>query len=267
MKKVLTEYMRLNKSRQVVKKALTTFNPEKSVIAWTGGKDSTLLLWIVRSICQKENFTLPNIVLINEGDMFPEIIQFTKDLAKKWKFKFETIVNIDVIKKVKGVGDMVEVKNLSQRNQNEIKKLGFDVESFRFEPESLIGNHLMKTVALHLYIEKTQTEAVYTGIRRDEQEARSKETFFSKRDNPPHTRIHPILHFSERNVWDTIIDNEIPVPNLYKEGYRSLGAKSTTTRVTDIPAWEQNLHETTERAGRQQDKEKIMKKLRGLGYM
>ncbi|MFQ5976164.1 MAG: hypothetical protein ACE5J5_07620, partial [Candidatus Hydrothermarchaeales archaeon] len=52
-----------------------------------------------------------------------------------------------------------------------------------------------------------------------------------------------------------------------EKGYRSLGAKTTTTKPSDLPAWEQDLENTTERAGRQQDKEGTMKRLRDLGYM
>ena len=59
----------------------------------------------------------------------------------------------------------------------------------------------------------------------------------------------------------------MPFCELYKQGYRSLGAKSTTHKNSDIPAWEQDLENTTEREGRGQDKEEVMDKLRSLGYM
>ncbi len=41
----------------------------------------------------------------------------------------------------------------------------------------------------------------------------------------------------------------------------------TTIKPEDKPAWEQDLESTTERVGRRQDKEQIMKRLRDLGYM
>jgi len=37
--------------------------------------------------------------------------------------------------------------------------------------------------------------------------------------------------------------------------------------LSDLPAWEQDLENTEERAGRKQDKEKIMERLRKPGYM
>jgi phosphoadenosine phosphosulfate reductase len=84
---------------------------------------------------------------------------------------------------------------------------------------------------------------------------------------PAHTRYRPILHFTERDIWDATHHFEIPYCPLYEQGYRSLGAKTTSTKTCDIPAWEQDLENTVERAGRRQDKEAAMERLRKLGYM
>ena len=79
--------------------------------------------------------------------------------------------------------------------------------------------------------------------------------------------MHPILHFRERDIWNLIFNEKIPYCSLYDEGYRSLGAKGSTMKNSDVPAWEQDLENSPERAGRGQDKEKIMEQLRDLGYM
>jgi phosphoadenosine phosphosulfate reductase len=50
-------------------------------------------------------------------------------------------------------------------------------------------------------------------------------------------------------------------------GYRSLGAKCSTGKASEIPAWMQDLENTPERVGRGQDKEQVMQQLRDLGYM
>lgn len=61
---------------------------------------------------------------------------------------------------------------------------------------------------------------------------------------------------------------KIPYCVLYERGYRSLGAKTTSQiSIEGVPAWEQDLENTEERAGRRQDKEKAMKRMRELGYI
>jgi phosphoadenosine phosphosulfate reductase len=124
---------------------------------------------------------------------------------------------------------------------------------------------------MNRFLEANGVVGVFEGIRWDEQAARREETHFSHRPateySPEHDRICSILHFTERDVWDTTFALEIPFCDLYKEGYRSLGARVSTKKQSDAPAWEQDLENTMERGGRRQDKEELMEKLRSLGYM
>jgi phosphoadenosine phosphosulfate reductase len=258
---------KLRKSKAIIHKALKKHGPANTALAWTGGKDSTLLLWMVKQVCDENNYSMPKCMFINEGHVFEEVTEFVKDIKNKWNLDVDEVKNDDVLKQAKKVGDPVRVSKLNSRNRKELEKLDFDGDQFSFEPESYVGNHLMKTVAMNVYLEKMGYKAVITGIRWDEQEARADEKFFSPRKEPKHIRVHPILHFKERDVWDSILNNNVPFNKLYKQGYRSLGAKGTTEKVGDKPAWEQDLENTTEREGRKQDKEKIMERLRALGYM
>ena len=73
--------------------------------------------------------------------------------------------------------------------------------------------------------------------------------------------------YLEGHLWDTYAAFGIPYCPLYEQGYRSLGAKTTSLKNSDVPAWEQDLENTEERGGRRQDKEKAMARLRKLGYM
>lgn len=43
-------------SKDIVKQAFDRFKPEELGITWTGGKDSTLTLWIIREVCQEKEF-------------------------------------------------------------------------------------------------------------------------------------------------------------------------------------------------------------------
>ena len=258
---------KISKSKQIIKEALSRFSPEEFYVAWTGGKDSTTMLWICREACIEMALPLPRAMFIDEGHVFEEILDLVDQVKNQWNIEVEIVKNTDVSDKAKNIGDFIHVSDLNDRNQLEIEKLGFAEETFPFEPESYIGNHLMKTVAMNMFLGNKGVKALATAIRWDEQDARIEEDYFSPRDNPDHLRVHPILHFKERDIWDTIHTHNIPFCSLYYQGYRSLGAKGSTTKSSDIPAWEQDLENTTERAGRGQDKEEIMEKLRSLGYM
>ena len=94
--------------------------------------------------------------------------------------------------------------------------------------------------------------ALLLAIRRDEHGIRAKDRYFSPRnidfkwdyqDQPPelwdlykskidaeeHFRIHPLLHWTELDIWEYIYREKIPIVNLYfaKKGkrYRSIGCE------------------------------------------
>jgi phosphoadenosine phosphosulfate reductase len=209
---------------------------------------------------------------IDEGDAFEEIDAILKKVGKEWGVALDWGRNDDVLRAAGHTLDAeVKVSDLNPRNQAEIKRIGFDLKAFPFEAESYVGNHLMKTVVFNTYLEDHGVKAVYQGLRWDEQKARAKDAYFddvaASELTPGHTRFRPILHFTERDIWDTTLHFGIPYCPLYEKGYRSLGAKTTSLKTLDKPAWEQDLENTEERAGRRQDKEKTMERLRQLGYM
>ncbi|MEW6003370.1 MAG: phosphoadenosine phosphosulfate reductase family protein [Nitrospirota bacterium] len=257
---------KINFSKNIIREAIERFN-DRLVIAWTGGKDSTTMLWLYKTTCAESGKPLPRCLFINEGDVFPEILEHVDAVKKMWEVQIIELKNDDVLNKIKQIGDIVKVDDLNERNKRELEHIGFKEKEFAFEPESFEGNHLMKTVPMKLFIEDNRIEAVSTAIRWDEQEARKEEVYLSERNNPPHTRVQPLLHFRERDIWNTIHKYKIPCCSLYELGYRSLGARCSTHKNSDIPAWKQDLENTPERVGRGQHKEKIMEQLRSLGYM
>ena len=263
----------VNKSKEVVREAFKKFTPDERAITWTGGKDSTLTLWIIRQVCQEDGIRLPKVMTIDEYDSFEEIHDFLNKYAQEWNLDLEWCRNDDLIKAAGGkLNATVKVKDLNERNQAELKRISFEEETFPFEAESYVGNHLMKTVMFNMYIERHKVKAIFQGLRRDEQAARVQDDYFEKKEAahliPEHVRIKPILHFTERLLWNTYQVCQIPYCILYEKGYRSLGAKTTSAIAEPgVPAWEQDLEHTTERAGRRQDKEQMMSRLRKLGYM
>lgn len=158
--------------------------------------------------------------------------------------------------------------------------------------------------------EKDQNVEPYTGVivgvRADEEGSRSKERYFSARnraanweisDQPPefwsfyktdfapgtHVRVHPLLDWTELNIWEYIDQENIPTVSLYyNQGdgrrYRSLGCAPCTTpiesearTVTDIieELRTGRLASIAERSGRAQDKDDGggLETLRREGYM
>lgn len=263
----------VEKSKKVIREAFEKFKHEELAVTWTGGKDSTNNLWIVRQVCQEDGIAMPRVMTIDEGDAFPEITDFLIKYSKEWDIDLEWCVNWDVLKACQShLGNTVHVKDLNDRNKAELKRLEIEDETFVFEAESAAGNHLMKTVVFNQFIERHGIKGICVALRWDEQPARKQDEYFIDKEGgelmPEHTRIMPILHFTERDIWNNTMVNNIPYCTLYEIGYRSLGARTTSNpSEVGVPAWEQDLEHTTERSGRRQDKEKAMERMRKLGYM
>ncbi|MEF8900741.1 MAG: phosphoadenosine phosphosulfate reductase family protein [Halovenus sp.] len=294
---------KLEKAIAVTREGLAQYrNP---VIMWTGGKDSTLTLYFVKEVAEEYGFDVPPAVFIDHFQHFDELHEFVDHWADEWDLEVIYASNDDIGDYVKehGLqpGDDIPIAELSEHNQHHVREiLEYEEDTFPFLLDTYVGNHLLKTVALNGALEEHDVDGVISGVRWDEQEARADETFFSPRHDPdiypPHDRIQPILQFEERAVWDAFwnvvvpdtveeypdegyipqsvedlpdgVDGEdVPVSPKYFAGFRSLGSEISTEKSEDEPAWLQDLETTTERAGRAQDKEDLMERLRDLGYM
>jgi len=265
---------KIERGKECYKDAFERFTPEQMRIVWSAGKDSTLMLWIGLEYMRENNKQVPICFTIDEFDVFEEIDAMLKLYAEKWDLRLDWGLNIDVVERAgwKLDNDVV-VAELNERNQKEMARMEMgELRAFPFEAESFIGNHLMKSVVINEYLEKNEVDAFFQGLRWDEQPDREQDPY--SQDYPAdeytraHTRFRPILDFTERDIWDTTLYFDIPFCSLYHDGYRSLGAK-TTSNIAEkgVAAWDQDLENTVERAGRRQDKEKAMARLRQLGYM
>ena len=258
------------KSIFVIREAYARF--PKLALLWSIGKDSTTLLHLARKAFFGE---LPFPVLhIDTGYKFPEIYEFRDRYAKEFGLRL-----------------------LVSRNE-EALAAGMSCET----TDKLACCTALKTEALKQAIAREGFEALLLGIRRDEHGIRAKERYFSPRDadfawdyrNQPaelwdqfasssedrtHVRIHPLLHWTEYEIWQYVKREGMPVVSLYfaKNGkrYRSIGCEpccapvESTADTIDAIVEELRTTTTAERAGRAQDKESAytMQKLRALGYM
>jgi sulfate adenylyltransferase subunit 2 len=159
-----------------------------------------------------------------------------------------------------------------------------------------------KTAGLKAKIEELGLNGIIAGIRRDEEGTRAKERVFSPRgqagewnfrDQPPefwdqfktdfppgtHVRIHPLLHWTEIDIWRYVQRERIPLVDLYfaKGGkrYRSLGDSDITSPIASTAATieaiiaELAVTRVAERSGRAMDHEAedAFERLRADGYM
>jgi len=294
---------KVEKAAEVTRVGLEQY--ENPAVMWTGGKDSTLTLYVVREVALEHGYDVPPVVFIDHFQHFEGLHDFVERWSREWDLDLVYARNDDVGQYVADndldPGDDVPVAELDEHNRHHVRDiLEYEEDTFPFLLDTYVGNHLLKTVALNDALEAHDIDGIFSGIRWDEQEARADETFFSPRHDPdvypPHDRIQPILQFAEPDVWDAFwhyvvpdtvpefpeegyvpqsIDDlpgdltpeDIPVSPKYFEGFRSLGSEVSTDKAAEEPAWLQDLEATTERAGRAQDKEDLMERLRDLGYM
>ena len=288
---------KLDEAIAVTRTALEQYrNP---AVMWTGGKDSTLVLYVVREVAHELGVEVPPVVFIDHFEHFAETTDFVDRWVDRWDLDLVVARNEEFARLDAEPGEEVPVADLSEATQRELARLEYDEETVVVDADTLVGNHLLKTVALNETLTEHGFDGIFSGVRWDEQEARANETFFSPRHDsekyPPHDRVHPILQFDEPAVWEAmwsfvvpdavpdypaghvpestddlpagVTAEDIPVSPKYFEGFRSLGTESGSGAASEVPAWLQDMEGTTEREGRAQDKENLMARLRDLGYM
>lgn len=258
-----------NKTVYIIRESYARF--KRIALLWSIGKDSTTLLWIARkAFLGKIPFP---VVHIDTSFKFKKIYDFRDKYVKEWG------LDLFVSRNDKALSDGV-----------------------RPEKGKLECCNALKTEALKGTIGEHDFRALLLAIRRDEHGIRAKERYFSPRsadfrwnyqDQPAelwdlykseiraehHLRIHPMLHWTELDIWRYIEREGIPVIDLYfaKKGkrYRSIGCETCCAPVQSNADTLKKIVkelETTkeaERSGRAQDKEDsyTMQKLRSLGYM
>jgi sulfate adenylyltransferase subunit 2 len=236
---------------------------------------------------------------VDTGYKIPEMIEFRNRIAKELKLRLVVGQNKDALKDKRtfpgGLDRLTCCKEL--KTNALIHTLDGSWERMIYEPDkdSWIS-----------YEKGEPYNAVIVGVRSDEEGSRSKERVFSARDEksewdismqPPelwnlyktefapktHVRVHPLLEWTELNIWEYINRENIPIISIYfNQGdgkrYRSLGCYPCTSPVYSEAGNPSEIIEElvsgkfkniAERSGRQQDKEGggTLEILRRDGYM
>lgn len=265
---------------------------------WSIGKDSTVLLWLARkAFFGHVPFPL---VHIDTSYKIPEMIAYRDRLAREWKLNMVVGANRQAIEAQETFpSGRVDRITCCRTLKAEALKRTLSGEWVR-----LRYNHLQQVYEVDR--NREAYTGVIVGVRADEEGSRAKERYFSPRDRenewdvgdqPPefwnqfktdfapgtHIRIHPLLDWTELNIWEYIQKENIPVTSLYFDQgdgkrYRSLGCypctkpvESTSKNVAEIieELKSGKFANIAERSGREQDREDggTLETLRRDGYM
>ncbi len=255
---------------------------DKLAMLWSFGKDSNAMIWLAKKAFFGR-VPFPLIHCDTELEM-PEVYAFRDRYVKEW--------GIDLLSPIcPPIEETDETLPHAARVASR------------------------KTLGLKQVLDMHGFQGIFAGIRRDEEGTRAKERYFSPRgveggwdvkdqppefwdqfntDFPPNTslRIHPLLHWTERDIWDYIKREGIPIVPLYYakpysefEGrdfggqmmrFRSLGERGITwplpseADTLDKIIEELRTTKTSERSGRPMgadEDESSFERLRAAGYM
>ncbi|MDG1278228.1 MAG: sulfate adenylyltransferase subunit CysD [Algoriphagus sp.] len=182
---------------------------EKPALLFSGGKDSIVLAHLAKKAFYPAKIPFP-LIHIDTGHNFPETIEFRDSLVEK--------LGVQLL-----VGSVQE-----------------SINSGRVREETGVNasRNALQTTTLLDTLEEYKIDAAMGGARRDEEKARAKERFFSHRDEfgqwdpknqrpelwnlfngrkhiGEHFRIFPISNWTEMDVWQYILQEEIDLPSLY----------------------------------------------------
>ncbi len=265
---------------------------------WSIGKDSSVLLWLCRKAFLG-HVPMP-VMHVDTSFKIPEMIRYRDQLAKEWKLDLRYSMNVEAIQSKQTYPDgaidriscckALKTKPLAELLKGEGPRFRLNHETGEYDP----------------YTTPELFDGVIVGLRADEEGSRSKERYFSPRnqenfwdvgtqppefwnqfntDFPPgtHLRIHPLLDWTETNIWEYIEREKIPTVGLYYDQgagirYRSLGCANCTFSVESSAKNPKEIIEelssgkfarVAERSGRAQDKDGGggLEVLRKDGYM
>ncbi|MDW9897514.1 sulfate adenylyltransferase subunit CysD [Sinorhizobium meliloti] len=191
----------------VIREVVATFsNP---VVLYSIGKDSSVLLHLAMKAFYPAKPPFP-FLHVDTKWKFREMIEFRDRMARELGFDLLVHVNKDGIDQ--GIGPFTHGSN--------------------------VHTHVMKTMGLRQALEKYGFDAALAGARRDEEKSRAKERIFSirsaqhgwdpQRQRPEMwktyntrvgqgetMRVFPLSNWTEFDIWQYILREEIPIVPLY----------------------------------------------------
>ena len=285
-----------SRSIHILRESYSAFN--NLCMLWSIGKDSTVLLCLARKAFYG-HVPFP-LVHVDTHYKIPEMIEYRDRLAMEWNLDMIYGENREALdaKATFPDGNATRIECCKrQKTEALTHTLAGDWPRYRL-------NHA--TGKYDIDENREPFTGVIVGVRADEEGSRSKERYFSPRDRlndwdaddqPPefwgqyktdfapgtHVRIHPLLDWTEVDIWEYIKREGVPVVSLYfNQGdgkrYRSLGCWPCTKPVeSDASNLDEIIEElksgkfarVAERSGREQDKEDGggLEELRRGGYM
>lgn len=189
---------------------------DNPAMLFSGGKDSIVMYHLARKAFWPAKVPFP-LVHIDTGHNFEETMTFRDNLVN------ETGANLVVgsVQTSIDEGKVTEEKGFSASRNG------------------------LQTATLLETIEKGKYDAAMGGARRDEEKARAKERFFSHRDEfgqwdpknqrpelwnlfngrknfGEHFRVFPISNWTEMDIWQYILQENIAIPSLYLSHERAV---------------------------------------------
>lgn len=178
-------------------------------LLFSGGKDSICLVHLALKAFRPGKFPFP-LVHVDTGHNFSEALEFRDQLAEK-------------------LGEQLIVRNV----EDTIKRQGLQDAKGKFP-----SRNALQTYTLLEVIEEFEFDACIGGARRDEEKARAKERIFSVRDEfgqwdpklqrpelwniyngkihkGENVRVFPISNWTELDVWNYILRENIQLPSIY----------------------------------------------------
>jgi sulfate adenylyltransferase subunit 2 len=285
-----------NRAVHILREAYSEF--KNLSMLWSIGKDSTVMLWLARkAFFGHVPFPL---VHVDTNYKIPEMIEHRDKWAMEWELDMIYGQNEKALEEKQTFPDGNTSRLECCRN---LKTAALKNTLNGNWPRYRINHNTGK---YEIDENREPYTGVIVGVRADEEGTRSKERYFSPRDRnndwdigdqPPefwnqyktdfapgtHVRIHPLLDWTELNIWEYIRREEIPMVSLYFDQgdgkrYRSLGCAPCTNPVESTASNVDEIVEElktgkfsniAERSGREQDKEDGggLEELRKEGYM